>query len=177
MAIHVNQTHENNQNSYLKEQNSNEFPTILKQKMNFINYTVKDIIEMNQDQEQDQKGSSQKYKFNREEIKQMANEIFNTIMTIYPQINIITICYNSSNIEHRSGKKLNGFMLYQKILYKCLWENNPHINNLQRVRVSVNGLLWKKLEENEKTYFKNQAQIINYRNGIIKKEDKRNQQT
>ena len=103
------------------------------------------------------------YSISREQVQKLAQEHFNTIMTLNPNFNN-EITSNRWDIT-TNGKKMNGFILYMKILQENFWIHNSHIK-IQRVRIATNTLLWKSLTKEQKDHFGNAAKQIS-KNVII----------
>ena len=120
----------------------------------WIYYNKKNIHELyEQDEknihklyEQDEKITQQEL-MNEKQQKQMnqtktrAQELFNEIITRNPHFNERVI-YAHNTMTLLPGKRINGYMLYQKVLYKWFWIENKYIN-IQREKIAVNALLWK----------------------------------
>ena len=114
--------------------------------------------------EQDEKITQQEL-MNEKQQEQMnqtkirAQELFNEIITRNPSFNERVI-YAHSTMILLPGKRINGFMLYQKVLHEWFWIENKHIN-IQRERIAVNALLWKTLTPEQKQYFGYHAKLLN----------------
>src|ERR1051326_1005048 len=127
----------------------------------WIYYNKENIQEL---YEQDEKITQQEL-MNEKQQDQMnqtkirAQELFNEIITRNPHFNERVI-YAHSTMILLPGKRINGFMLYQKVLHEWFWIENSHIN-IQRERVAVNTLLWKILTPEQKQYFGYHAKLLN----------------
>ena len=88
--------------------------------------------------------------------KTRAQELFNEIITRNPSFNERV----HSTMILLPGKRINGFMLYQKVLHEWFWTENKHIN-IQRERIATNALLWKNLSREQKQYFGYHAKLLN----------------
>ena len=138
----------------------------------WIYYNKKNIHELyEQDEknihklyEQDEKITQQEL-MNEKQQEQMnqtkirAQELFNEIITKNPHFNERVI-YAHSTMTLLPGKRINRVMLYQKVLHERFWIENKHIN-IQRERVAVNTLLWKKATLEQKQYFGYHAKLLN----------------
>ena len=138
----------------------------------WIYYNKKNIHELyEQDEknihklyEQDEKITQQEL-MNEKQQEQMnqtkirAQELFDEIITRNPSFNERVI-YAHSTMILLPGKRINGFMLYQKVLHEWFWKENKHIN-IQRERIAVNALLWKILTPEQKQYFGYHAKLLN----------------
>ena len=127
----------------------------------WIYYNKKNIHEL---YEQDEKITQQEL-MNEKQQEQMnqtkirAQELFNEIITRNPSFNERVI-YAHSTMILLPGKRINGFMLYQKVLHEWFWKENKHIN-IQRERIATNALLWKNLTREQKQYFGYHAKLLN----------------
>jgi hypothetical protein len=106
----------------------------------------------------------------KESVKQRAQEIYNSVMTQNPNFNQYFL--QGFNINTQGLGKMNGFLLYSRLLKEHFWILNPHVS-LQRIRKSADGLLWRNLQESEKLYFNKRAEEINIHNGKTKRESKK----
>ena len=130
-------------------------------KYQWINYNEENIHELyGQNEKITQKElRNEKQQEQTNQVQTKALNIYNEIITMNPYFNEEAI-YAHSIMTLLPDKRTNGYMLYQKVLHNWFWKENSHIN-IQRERIATNALLWKKLTQEQKIYFKHHATLLN----------------
>ena len=122
--------------------------------LTFVNNNNENINTTKQDKKPD-----------KESIKQQAQEIYDSVMTTNPNFSQFFLQDLSTDIQ--GLKRINGFLLYSRLLKEQFWTLNPQIT-LQKIKKSADALFWNNLQDSEKLYFNRAAENINRLNGIHK---------